>query len=70
MNTNKKILPLSELLSQNYTRGKTVPMSRIAKLYKAIDKKHPYEITDDFQDGYDLAISEIDELIRDVLKGE
>lgn len=67
---NTKNMTLDELLSTKNTKGKTVPMSRIAKLWKVVDKKHPTEITDDFQDGYDLALAEVDELIRDVLRGE
>lgn len=51
-------------------KGEMIPLARIAKLYHAIDKKHPYEIRDDFQDGYDLALAEVNELVRDVLRGE
>ena len=69
MNT-KKFMTLDELLSTKNTKGKTIPLTRIVKLYKAIDKKHPIEITDDFQDGYDLALAEVNELVRDVLRGE
>lgn len=70
MNTNKKDMTLTELLDNAKNKGEMIPLARIAKLYHAIDKKHPYEIRDDFQDGYDLALAEVKELVRDVLRGE
>ena len=52
------------------TTEKMIPVSRIKKLWEDIDKKHPKDITDDYQDGYDMAVAEIYEMVRDVLKGE
>lgn len=66
----KKDMTLTELLDNAKNKGEMIPLARIAKLYHAIDKKHPYEIRDDFQDGYDLALAEVKELVRDVLRGE
>lgn len=66
----KKDMTLTELLDNAKNKGEMIPLARIAKLYHAIDKKHPYEIRDDFQDGYDLALAEVNELVRDVLRGE
>ena len=67
---HKKDMTLTELLDNAKNKGEMIPLARIAKLYHAIDKKHPYEIRDDFQDGYDLALAEVNELVRDVLRGE
>ena len=55
MNTNKKDMTLTELLDNAKNKGEMIPLARIAKVYHAIDKKHPYEIN---------------ELVRDVLRGE
>lgn len=48
----------------------TVPLSKLVRLQKQIEKKHPKDIRNDFDDGYDMAVAEINQMIRDFIKEE
>lgn len=49
---------------------KTIPLSKIIRLQKLIDKKHPKEIYNDYDDGYDMAVAEINQMVRDFIEKE
>ena len=43
---------------------------KVKELEKEVDRMHPVEILDDYQDGYDEAVAIIHDMIRDVLREE
>lgn len=47
---------------------RTIPLSRLVRLQKQIEKKHPKEIRNDFDDGYDMAVAEINQILIDFIK--
>ena len=49
---------------------KTIPLSKLVRLQKQIEKKHPREIYNDYDDGYDMAVAEINQMIRDFIEKE
>ena len=49
---------------------RTIPLSKLVRLQKQIEKKHPSEVYNDFTDGYDMAVAEINQMIRDFIEKE
>lgn len=61
---------ISHLMIERRISMKTVPLSKIIRLQKLIDKKHPKEIYNDYDDGYDMAVAEINQILRDFIEKE
>lgn len=43
-------------------------MKKVKELEKEVDRMHPVEILDDYQDGYDEAVAIIHDMVRDLIR--